>query len=68
MLATTLPYCEGDLVRLALHQPDVHINVSDILGQCAAGTLDRDKARLDLDGNPLGNVQFFGLEDVPHLQ
>ena len=67
MLAATLPDSEGDLVGLALEDPDVHVDVTDILRQRSAGALDGDDAGLDVDGNPLRNVEFFGLEDVPHL-
>jgi len=33
MLPPTLPDCEGDLVRLALDELNVHVNVSNILLQ-----------------------------------
>lgn len=68
VLAAALPYREGDLVGLALQQPDVHVDVADILVQGSAGTLDRDETGLDVDFNTLGNVELFGLEDVPHLK
>ena len=67
MLTAALPYCECHLVGLALLQPDVHVDVTDILRQRSTRALDGDDAGLDVDGNPLRDVEFFGLEDVPHL-
>lgn len=67
MLTATLPYCKRNLVRLALLEPDVHVDVTDILRQLSAGTRYGDETGLDVDSNPLRNVEFFGLEDVPHL-
>ena len=67
MLATALPYREADLVRLSLLNPDVHVNVPDILGQRSTGALDGNEAGLDVHGDTLGDGEFFGLEDVPHL-
>ena len=67
MLAATLPYCQADLVCLALQNLDVHVDVTDILLQRSSGTSDRDETGLDVDGDTLGNVEFFGLVDVPHL-
>ena len=68
MLSTSLPYCKRDLIALALDQPDIHVDVTDILRQCSAGTSDSDEAGLDVDGDSLRNVELFGLEDVPHLR
>ena len=67
MLPATLPYSEGDLVDLALQYPDVDISVSDVLRQCTTGALYGDQARLDGNINAIGNVELFGLENVPHL-
>lgn len=51
MLPSALPYSESDLVGLALDQPDVHVDMADILGQSAAGTLDGDETRFNGDLN-----------------
>ena len=67
MLAATLPYCERNLVRLALLEPDVHVDVTNILRQLSAGARDCNETGLDVDSNSLRNVELFGLEDVPHL-
>ena len=67
MLTATLPYCKRNLVRLALLEPDVHVDVTDILRQLSAGTRYGDETGLDADFNAGWNVELFGLEDVPHL-
>lgn len=68
MLAATLPNRERDLVVLPLLQPNVHVDVTDILRQSTTVARDRDDARLDADFDPLRNIELFGLEDVPHLK
>ena len=67
MLAAALPHSEADLVVLSLLEPDVHVDVTDILRQRAAGALNGNEAGLDVDGDSLGDGEFFGLEDVAHL-
>ena len=67
VLAATLPYREADLDVLALLEPDVHVNVTDILRQRSAGTLDGNEAGLDVHGDSFRDVEFFSLEDVTHL-
>ena len=68
MFTSTLPDRKSDFVgRLSLDQPDVHVNMTDIFGEGATGTCDADEARLDGNGDALGDVEFFSLEDVPHL-
>jgi len=44
MLPASLPYSQSDLVALALEQPDVHINVTDILVESAPRALDGDQS------------------------
>ena len=68
VLAATLPDRQGDTVDLALHQPDVDICVSEVLRQGTTGTGDGDEAGLDGDFNALWDLEFFGLENVPHLE
>ena len=68
MLTATLPYCECHLVGLALLQPDVHVDVADILRQRAPRSLNGDLAGLDGYLNSLGNVQLFSFENVAHLE
>lgn len=41
--------------------------MSHILLKFTTGTSNFDDAGLDLDGNTLGDVKFFGLNDVAHL-
>ena len=67
VLPATLPDGNGDLVHLALDEPNVDISVSEVLRQCATGTLDGDKTGLDGDFNSLWNLELFVLEYVPHL-
>ena len=67
VLPSALPDSEGDTVGLALHQPDVNIGMPEVLRQCTAGASDSDETGLDSDFNTLWNLEFFGLEDVPHL-
>ena len=68
MLAAALPHRECDLVRLrALDKPDVHVDVADVLDERPPRAGHLDLARLDLDVDALGDLELFGLEDVPHL-
>ena len=68
MFTSTLPDRKSDFVgRLSLDQPDVHVNMTDIFCEGAPGTCDADEARLDGNGDALGDDEFFSLEDVPHL-
>jgi len=68
MFPAALPDSECDLIGLSFHETDVHIDMTDILLQCAAGSCYCDEAGLDRNLNALGNVEFFGLKDVPHLR
>ena len=67
MLAAALPHSEADLVVLSLLEPDVHVDMTDILRQRPAGALNGNEAGLDVNGDSLGDGEFFGLEDVAHL-
>lgn len=67
MLASTLPYSQSDFCGFALEEADVHVDMADVLCQDASGTSDGDEAGLDGDFNALRDVEFFGLEYVPHL-
>lgn len=67
VLPAALPDGEGDLVDLALYQPDVDIGVSDILRQGTARACYFDETRFHSDLDSLGDFKFFGLEDVSHL-
>ena len=68
VLAAALPYGQRNLLVLAaLEQPDVHIDMANIFREGSSGASDGDETRLDLNFDTLGNVEFFGLEDVPHL-
>jgi len=61
MLPSTLPDSKKNLVGRALGEPDIHINVSDILRECSSRTSDRNDAGLDGDLDALRNVKFFCL-------
>ena len=68
MLPATLPDSESNLGSvLGFHQPDVHIDVSDILDEGTPWTLDGDDTGLDGNVNTLGDIEFFCRVDVPHL-
>lgn len=67
VLAAALPYGEGDAVRPAFEEADVHVNVADILGKGASRARHRDQPRLDADLDALWDIQFFRLEHVAHL-
>ena len=68
MLASTLPNSKSDLVgRLALEEPDVHVDMTNIFCEGPAGPCDGNEAGLNGNRDALRNVEFFGLEDVPHL-
>lgn len=68
MFPAALPHCQKDLRRLSLNHSDIHIDMSDILGQCSAGPSDGDLTRFDGDINAFGDFELFGFEDVPHLE
>lgn len=68
VLPTTLPDGESNLGDvLAFHQPDVHVDVSDILEEGTSWALNGDDAGLDGNVNTLGDIEFFCGVDVPHL-
>ena len=68
MLPATLPDGESNLgTVLDFNQPDVHVDVSDILDELTPWTLDGDDTRLDVNVNALGDIEFFCRVDVPHL-
>ena len=63
-----LPYRQGDLVRFARNEPDVHVNVADILRQSPPRALDGDLSGFDGDLNSLREFELLGLENVLHLR
>lgn len=67
MLATALPNSKSDLVGLALDEANVHVDMADILGERRSWARHLDKAGLDFDSDTFRDLEFFGLEDVPHL-
>lgn len=67
MLPATLPDRQGDSLGLALHQPDVDIGMPDVLLEGTSGTGNGDEARFDSDFNALWDLEFFGFENVAHL-
>ena len=67
MFPSSLPYSESNFINLALDQPDVHVDMPNVFGEGTAGTSDSDKAGLDGSCDSFGNIEFFGLENVPHL-
>lgn len=67
MFSSSLPDCKRDLRCFALQQPNIHINMSNILRQCSSGSSNGNETRLDGNFNIGGDFEFFGLEDVPHL-
>lgn len=68
VLASTLPYSEGDFVGGAFYEADIHVDMADVLGERSTGTSDTDQPRFHGDLDSFGDGEFFGLEDVPHLQ
>ena len=68
MLPSSLPYSESNLGgTLGFHQPDVHVDMSDILHKGAPWTLDSDDTGLDGNVNAFGDIEFLCRVDVPHL-
>ena len=57
-----------DCVGLALDETDVHIDMADILGEGRSWASHSDEAGLDFDSDTFWDLEFFGLEDVPHLR
>ena len=57
MLPATLPDGEGDLGgALGFHQPDVHVDVSDILDEAASRTFNSDDTGFDGNFNTLRDI------------
>jgi hypothetical protein len=49
------------------HDLDVHLDVTSVLGQASSWALNSDGPRLDVDGDPLGDVQSLDRGDVFHF-
>ena len=68
MLPATLPDGESNLGGvLAFHQPDVHVDMPDVLDEGTPWSLNSDDTGLDGNVNTLGDIEFFCRVDVPHL-
>lgn len=68
MLSSTLPDSESNFLGFrGLLEAYVHVDMANILRQRTTGTRDREDPRLNGDCDTLGNIEFFCLEDVPHL-
>jgi hypothetical protein len=63
-----LPDTQSDHSSFVLHYPDIHVDMSDVLGQSSPGSSDCDKARFDGNIDAGGDFEFFGFVDVPHLE
>ena len=60
MLPATLPDGESNFgTVLGFHQPDIHVDVSDILDEGTPWTLYGDDTGLDNNINTFGNIEFF---------
>lgn len=60
MLPATLPNGEGNLGSvLRFHQPDVHVDVSDILDEGTPWTLNSDDTGLDGNVDAFRDLEFF---------
>jgi len=68
VLATALPDGQKNLrVLLAFDELDVHVDMPNILLERPSRARDRDQARLDGNGDAVGDDEFFGLQNVAHL-
>lgn len=67
MLAAALPDGEEDLGLLALDDTDVHVDMADVLGEGSPRASNADDTGLDGDLDALGDIEFFNLLDVQHL-
>ena len=68
MLPATLPDGESNLGgALVFHQPNVHVDVSDVLDEGTPWTLDGDDTGLDGNIDAVRDFEFFCRVDVPHL-
>jgi len=68
MLASPLPNSKSDPVsRLALEESNVHVDMTNVFCEGPARPCDGNEAGLNGNRDALRNVEFFGLEDVPHL-
>jgi hypothetical protein len=68
VFSAPLPDSQSDHSSFSLHDSDIHIDMSDVLGQGPARSSNCEKARFDGDINAGGDFKFFGFEDVPHLE
>ena len=68
MLSPALPHGQEDLILLALGKLDVHVDVLNILSERTPRTGDGYDARFDSYSDTFWDIEFFGCEDVPHLQ
>lgn len=71
MLATTLPDSEGnDVLAVLGHrlELDVHVDMSEVLGEGSSGTSDGNDPGLDNDGDSFGDGELFGGENVTHTR
>lgn len=69
VLPAALPDGERDNVLAVLGdglELNVHVDMSEVLGELPAGTGDDDDAGLDGDGDSVGNGELFGGKDVSH--
>jgi hypothetical protein len=62
VLAVTVVDNELELVLTG--ELDLHVKVTQVLGELTAGSLDGNNARLDVDLNTLGNEKLVVLVDV----
>jgi len=68
MLPSSLPNGERNFGAFALDQPDVHVDMLDVLCEGTAGASYRNDTGFEGHGDSLWDFEFFGLEDVPHLE
>jgi len=66
MFPSSLPNSKRNFGTFALDQPDVHVDVLDVLCEGTARASHGNDTGFDGHGDSLWDVEFFGLEDVPH--
>ena len=68
MLPAALPNGESNFGgALGFHQPDVHIDMSDILDEGTPWTLNGDDTGLDGNVDAFRDIELFCRVNVPHL-
>jgi len=68
VLPAALPNSQSDLRCLPFQDSDIHVDMSDVLGQGTTRTSNSDETGFYCNFNAGRNVEFFCFDNVPHLK